>query len=248
MSRPRPGILLLGAACVVLLAVVVIRVVGLWAGSDGPPADEPQPSPPPASADDTANVATFDDPEVVQVVGVLDSFARPDDDNALGVVPSGPPWSNDTGGWGIAGEQAYVPSPAAGRSHAVVDRGQGNGAVQVELSRVVHGAGLLFRYQDPQNYWAVVVAPSYATWAVVKVVEGIEETVGNTGLSPIADGTTVGVRMTDSIVDIVLDERVATTIVDDTLRDAGKVGLTAHSMPGIDAAAARFDDFVVSMP
>ncbi|MBW3641301.1 MAG: hypothetical protein KY447_00140 [Actinobacteria bacterium] len=244
MKGLRAGVVALGALFVVLLVAIVVRIVSVWVGSDValPPEDDQ------GSSGAEANITVVDERELVQVVGLLESFARPDDPNTLGAVPSGPAWSNATGTWGIAGEQAYVASPSTGRNHAVVDLGQPGGAVEVKLNRLTEGAGLVFRFQDPENYWAVVAAPSYATWAVVKVVEGNEEVVGNTGLSPIANGTTIGVRMNDTTIEIVLDHRVVTNIADETLRAASNAGLTAQSMPGVDAASARFDDFVLGLP
>jgi hypothetical protein len=93
----------------------------------------------------------------------------------------------------------------------------------------------------------VVAVPAYATWAVVRVQGSQEEVVANTGLSPVADGTRVAVRLDGDDIDIVLDTQVVRTITEAVVGTATKVGITAQALPGIDAASARFDDFAVAL-
>jgi hypothetical protein len=227
----------LGVVFALLLVLVAFRIITVWNDS-GTVDPEAAGSP----VGDAEGGTPIDQREVVEVVGILDSFARPNDSTSLGSVPVGPLWSAEIGTWGTSNEQAYVAGPAAGRNHVVVRAGS-EGAAQVKLTSMVHGAGLIFRFAGPRDHWALVAVPSYATFALVRTVDGREEIVGNTGLSPIGDGTTVAVRMAGPVIDLVLNGRVVETVVDETFSDADGVGLTAESIPGVDAAAARFDDF-----
>ena len=246
MRQIRTGVVAGGVLLAALLVLVFIRIVTVWTDSPGTSNSTAEPE---ANAEQATTDADSGTPaEVIEVVGTLDSFERPNDAQSLGSIPNGPTWFADAGTWGIANGQAYASGPVDGRNHAVVDLGEQDGAVRVQLSRAVFGAGLVFRYRSPFDYWAVVAVPSYATWAIVHVVDGEEQVVDNTGLSPIADGTVVAVRMEGATVDVALDGRVAATVDVADPSDATRVGLTAQAIPGIDAAAARFDDFAVALP
>ncbi len=181
----------------------------------------------------------------VGIFGTTDQFDRADSDTTLGDFAPGRPWSPETGTWGIDADEAYLVRGGEFRNHAVIGLGQGDGGAQVRLDKVVTNSGLVFRYVGPYNYWAVVAVPDVATWNVIKVVDGDQEVVGNTGQSPTADGTTVGVRLRGDTIEVIINGRIRKTIVDDFQVDAGKVGITAR---GPDSTDARFDDFVAGLP
>lgn len=248
MSRLRRGLLAGAVILVALVAVVFVRIiVVLWSDD----ADQVGGAGSPVVDDTTADGGAPASPsqaEVVQVLGTVDPFERPNQATDLGTMPDGPAWFPDTGTWGISDGRVYLSAPVNGRNQAVVDLGQSDGAVQATLPKVVNGAGLVFRYRNPFDYWAVVAVPAYATWAVVRIQGGQEKVVANTGLSPVADGTTVAVRLTGDVIDIVFDTRLTRTITDVAVGTATKVGLTAQAMPGVDAASARFDDVTVALP
>jgi len=184
--------------------------------------------------------------EVLSVSGTADPFDRPDDPSSLGAVPEGPPWRAEAGTWGVVAGQAAVTTPAQGHSLAVVPLGGGDGTVQVRLAKVVNGAGIVFRYQDPLNYWAVVAVPYYATWAVSKTVGGHTSGMGSTGLSAVQDGTTVAVRLVGGTIDVAVEGQVRRTVADADLRRAPSVGMVAPA--GTGASDARFDDFHLALP
>ncbi len=244
MRRLRIGLVACGVLFGALIVAIFVRIVTVWTESPGTTSSTSE-----SEADAVQGTTAADGGavgEVLEVVGTLDSFERPNDAQSLGSIPNGPRWFSDAGTWGVSNGQAYVSGPVDGRNHAVVDLGDQDGLVQVQLNRVVNGAGLVFRYQSPFDYWAVVAVPTYATWAIVQVVDGEEMVVANTGLSPIADGTVVAVRTEDDVADIALDGRVVAT-VDTGPSDATRVGVTAQAIPGIDAAATRFDNFAVAL-
>jgi hypothetical protein len=176
---------------------------------------------------------------------VADSFARPDHRFGIGTAPGGPRWRAEVGAWGVSGAAAYVSGPVDGRALAVADVGRGDGTVSAKVARVANGAGVVFRYRDRDDWWAVLAVPAYATWVVVRTVDGHSETVANTGVSPVGDGTVVSVRTAGETIEISFDRGVAKTLVDPALSDAGGVGITAE---GAAAGRARFDDFSFSPP
>jgi hypothetical protein len=178
--------------------------------------------------------------EVVRIDRTLDSFNRPDDPLGLTGPAEQATWTPDVGAWGILGEQAYVSEPAEGRNLAVRDLGEADGVVQVELSEMSHGAGIVFRYRSPSDYWMVVPVPYYGTWAAYKVIGGDAERVATTGLLGTTDRMTVGVRLQGDTIDVIVNGAVRATIVDGTFVDATKVGMTVEKS---GAGEARFDEF-----
>ena len=217
-TRPRPSASDLGLGAVFLVLVVV----GLAIGRLSP--DEPSGGPARA-ADDAA--------------AIVDDFARAD---TARTISSGGQrrWIAARGVWGIRDEAAYVVSAPGGVALAVIDAGWAEGSVQTRLSQSSNGAGLVFRYRDPANYWAFVVAPPYATWTIERTVGGRRTVVGNTGLSPIKAGTVAAVRMGSQSVEFVLDGKVRRRIDNAILADATHVGLVGR---GAVAGRARWDSF-----
>lgn len=178
------------------------------------------------------------------VGGALDSFAGPSDPASLGRLATGTPWRAVSGTWGSGGGQAYVSRPAtAGPDIAVVGAATTGAGVQVRLAHVAPGAGLVFGYRDPANYWYVAAVPAYASWEVVKVVGGSPHPVANTWLSPVSDGTTVAVSTAGHSIEIALDG-----VVTQVVTDPGPLGSGAAGMieTGPASAAARFAGFRVA--
>ncbi|MBL8775650.1 MAG: hypothetical protein JNK12_06960 [Acidimicrobiales bacterium] len=229
---PSRVVLLVGAA----VAFVAIAIVGILIASGGGDSGGGGDDAGPAPADARTDVGIF---------GTIDQFDRPDSATSMGDFAPGRPWTADAGTWGIDGGEAYLVQSGEFRNHSVIGLGQGDGGAQVRLDKVVNGAGLVFRYVGPYNYWAVVAVPDVATWNIIKVTDGNQEVVGNTGQSPTSDGSTVGVRLRGDTIDVIVNGRIRKTIVDDFQVDAGKVGITAR---GPESGDARFDDFVAGLP
>lgn len=229
---PSRLVLVVGAA----VAFVAIAIVGILiaTGGDGDGGGD-------SGGGDTAADARTD----VGIFGSIDQFDRPDSTTELGDFAAGRPWTATAGTWGISDNEAYLVESDEFRNHAVIGMGQGDGGAQVRLDKVVNGSGLVFRYLGPYNYWAVVAVPDVATWNVIKVVDGDQEVVGNTGQSPTGDGTTIAVRLRGDTIDVIVNGRIRKTVVDDFQAEAGKVGITAR---GADSGDARFDDFVAGLP
>lgn len=183
-----------------------------------------------------------DEGQSLSMGGVPDTFTGPDNQATLGPGPGGAGWQEVAGRWGTSGGQAYVSAPAPGRDLAVVGAA---GSVQARLARMAPGAGLVFRYQDPANYWYVAAVPAYASWAVIKVVNGQEQVMGKTVLSPVQDDTTVTVASKGNTIDVAIDGVVRRSLSDPVLANATTVGLTVSSA---GAPQARFADFRIGPP
>lgn len=211
-------------APIVAGAIAVVVIVGfMWASRS---IDEPSAVVPPGVAGGA----------------VIDTFTRPDSEE-LGASDTGHPWVIASGRWGLEGGQALVAEPEEGVNRAVVDVGSGDMTAAVTISRMVPGAGLVFRYGGPLDHWSVRSVPDVATWQVVKVVGGKGEVVGNLGLAPIADGTTIAVDVRGSQINIRVNGKAFGSFDDGDLSQATSVGLTA-----VEASAAdvRFDHFQAS--
>jgi hypothetical protein len=174
--------------------------------------------------------------------GITDDFARGDSKTSLTVGGKHADWTVPRGVWGVQKGSAYVVS-ATGRpatAVAVVDMGSAEGSVQVRLAQVSNGSGLVFRYRDPANYWAFVVAPGYATWTIERTIAGRRTVVGNTGLSPVKAGTVAAIRMEGPAIEFMLDGKVKRRVNNPLLQNATRTGLIGR---GPKVGEARWDGF-----
>jgi hypothetical protein len=170
----------------------------------------------------------------------IDDFDRPDG-SVLGTSDSGQAWNLVAGEWGIDEGGATVATGAPAANVATLDLTSGNHQASVRVNRVVNGAGLVFRFKGPRNFWAAQVATGAGTWNLVRVSDGEATTVENLGLQPIADGTVIGVKARGDRIEVTVDGTAAAVVRDDSHLDAIGVGLLVPS--GEPATAVRFDDF-----
>jgi hypothetical protein len=217
----------------VILALVALAIVGVLIATGGGETGEGD------QADSGGEVRP-----TTAIFGTLDEFDRADA-SELGRYTSDRTWEPATGQWGVRDGDAAVLESDDFRNHATVGLGQSDGAVQVRVDRLTAGAGVIFRYRGPSNYWAVVAAPNGGTWNLLRVEETDAQVVGNTGVTPVTDGTTVAARFTGEQIEVIINGIVRLTVQDDFLIDEGQVGMTVR---GDDATEARFDDFVAALP
>lgn len=159
-------------------------------------------------------------------------------------------WTEVLGGWQVRSGRAEavsgVETTAKGTvALATVPVGSSDALLQVRLPTVGNQAGLVFRFSNPENYWFVAAAPDFASWGVVKVVDGERESVGDIGLAPVADRTTVGVLLDGSDITVLLNGRVVDTLSDATHIDAASAGLFVGG--NVAESTASFDDFEVRL-
>jgi hypothetical protein len=174
---------------------------------------------------------------------IIDTFARPDNPNRLGAADTGQAWRSIRGRWGIQDEHAEL-TPAgdgAAPSIAVVEGGNAERLTEVTFLKVVPGAGLVFRFRDAQNYWAVVAGPDGASWSVLLVQDG-QTGIEGTLEVPATDGATVSVAKRERGMQFLVDGEFELQVNNDTFGDEVLSGLLAA--PGT-SAEARWDRFYV---
>jgi len=155
--------------------------------------------------------------------------------------PFGGAWQVVGGGWHVAAEQGLFTSPASGPQLAVL-ASTPVAAAQVRLAAVGDGAGLVFGYRGPQDFWTVTAAPSYGTWAVVKVAGGRPVGEGNLGLASTARNSILAVVVRGDTADVGLDGKVLHVVTDPSLDGTTRAGVTV-APSGVDQT--RFEDFQV---
>jgi hypothetical protein len=192
----------------------------------------------------TFTLLTRDDPpsDVVVEGAPTDDFNRPQSRDTVGVAANGDSWDPVAGVWGIDGAQVYLATADLGgaRNLLTLDMGSADGTVSAVFSRVRLGAGMVFRYQSPQDFWVILPAPDYGTWIVQHIVD--DETVvnENIGLADSPDGTTVSLTLAGTLLKVQINDADAVELEMDDSTDATVVGLTSL---GYGSGEARWDDF-----
>ena len=159
----------------------------------------------------------------------------------LGASTGGGKWKAEGGSWGIRNREAILNSaPGLRPTMATVDIGQTEGWIQVSGTTVPEGFSLVFRYQDPSNYWRLVAVPGYATWNVFRVVKGSETRVDSLGLANYANPSTVAVRLKGKAMTFFVDGLETKTFKDPALMKAHRAGIGIASPKGVGARFAGF--------
>jgi len=173
---------------------------------------------------------------------VSDTFDRDADPQSLGQAGSGQDWDAVSGTWGVEGGVAQNTTAAPdGPSMAVVPEGTGDGLTEVTMNVVEQGAGLVFRYLDPDNYWTVTANPGVGSWTVTRVLEGEDELIGELPAST-ADGTTISVEQKGSSLRFLVEGVEYLSINDGALGEQLQGGLIA---PQGNSGTARWNRFLV---
>ncbi len=105
------------------------------------------------------------------------------------------------------------------------------------------GGGLVWRYQDPNNYYVARMNPLEDNYRVYKVVAGKRIQLGTKENLPIKAGEWhhLKVTMTGDHIQCFLDGKKMLDAKGDAIKGAGKVGLWSKS-----DAQTHFDEFTVS--
>jgi hypothetical protein len=219
------------AVAIVLIAAIVSLLV--TAGEDDAPAPTATPSP----------VSSGGTPSTVVVA--TDDFDRPNDPRSMGVAPTGQPWRTVNGIWGVIDGTAYLveASPDAPRNFSLLDTGSGDGSVSARIDRTCPGWGMVFRYVGPYNWWSIQAQPEFATYNVVKFIDGTENLVARLSPVPTSDGTEIRVDYAGAVIRVYADGEQVGVIQDSHALGGETVGLVANQ-PCTDAG--RWDDFQAS--
>ena len=171
----------------------------------------------------------------------VDTFDRADASDGLGETGTGETWETPTGKWGIeGGSPGCSPAIRTKPNIAIVPASEGDGLVEVTMATPEQGAGLVFRYQDPSNYWAVTTSTSLGTWAVTRTVDGEAEAVAELN-APVTAGTTITVILTGTQVRFLVDSVDTLSLDDSTFAGVRQAGLIA---PADSPLEARWDRFL----
>lgn len=240
-----------GSKARLALLAVGILIVGIVIGRVTAPEDSTSDSASGGGGPDTTEGLPFPTGDVnrtgywgfVDLTPVaIDTFDRANSATSLGTAGSGQTWEAVSGTWGIDEDSAATSGGGQdGPNLAVIPRGTGDGLTEVTMTVVEGGAGLVFRYLDPDNYWSVTANPGVGSWSVNRVIDGDDELVGElTG--PTASGVTVSVVADGTAVRFLLDGVEYLSITDGALADQLQGGLIASAGT---ANAARWDRFLV---
>jgi hypothetical protein len=193
------------------LGVVVLLVVGALGFATGWFAHNAQ------EEENSASVVDV----MVPLVDRFDESPGP----LAGRVMSGRPgatWADPTGAFEVSDGGARGATDGDTPALAIVEQTGPVASVRASFSTVATQAGLVFRYEDEANYWQIVAAPDYGTWAISRVENGNIKTIGDTGFFA---GSTVEVIFVGSTIQFWLDGVLREAIRDDFLAESNGIGL-----------------------
>ena len=187
--------------------------------------------------------ASFDDviasPNVSSLTPFGDDF---EDDDANG-------WSETSGTWSVVtdGTKVYSQSNTAGDGRSAIAGGNwSDQIVEADVKATSFGSGgtigVMGRYQDTGNHYAVVLNGDNDTVALVKVVDGTASTLATASFT-VAPSTWYDVRLKilDTTIKVYLDGALVVATTDSALGD-GSAGLVSSS------ASLRGDEVLISVP
>jgi hypothetical protein len=176
---------------------------------------------------------------------VSDTFSSGDTDDGLGPTDTGERWSVVSGTWRIDADLALAEPGGNRASVVVVPGGSADRLTEATMTVVEEGAGVVFRFRDRDNYWAMTASPSVGVWTVIRVLDG-QAAIAAEVPGPTADGTTVTVANRGAELQILLEGEEGLRITDEALQSQARSGLIA---PPDGDGSARFDRFYVgNMP
>jgi hypothetical protein len=199
----------------VLVLVAVVTVAGGRSDADD---DAPVPAAPPRPTDD------FNRPDALELSSTAD----------------GTPWEVVSGRWGIVRGQATL-IDGEEQAVAVLDVGDDDVELTAFLARPLVGAGLVFRWQGPEDHWQLLPSTTSGTWVVRQITNGavVNEAAVDSG-SDRFDSSTAHIRLDGADVEVQVDVGPPVTLRD--ARPAGsRVGLLALDGP----VGSRWDDLDV---
>ncbi|HYC76922.1 MAG TPA: hypothetical protein VEI02_04765 [Planctomycetota bacterium] len=102
------------------------------------------------------------------------------------------------------------------------------------------GGGLMFRFQDANNYYLTRWNPLETNVRLYHVKDGKRTTLGDADVETTPGWHRLAVTMQGTRIQVRLDDRALVEVHDSAFRDAGKVGLWTKA-----DAVTSFDDFLV---
>lgn len=234
-------------AGVVLLVAAIVIIVVLTGSDDGDDTTTAGSTPAPAVSTPAGGTippgATFAPPTTALPEATpttplattelaADTFDRANAES-LGKADSGQTWVSEMGTWGIKGNAAHVAQPREEgfRQVALLDTEavyMNQGSVTVDFKNAAPGAGIVFRYNNPFNYYAIVAQPGGANWRIEQIVGGETTNIGVVQ-APSEGAVSMTVQLRGFFFDFYQDDRVVGSVKGEALPLAGGVGLYATS-------------------
>ncbi len=109
----------------------------------------------------------------------------------------------------------------------------------MRFSVVRGGAGLVFRYASPADFWQLVPAPAFRTWVVQHVLGG--RLAANEDLHVVGaeDGTVVQVELSGTEISVKVSDQEAIVLDDPAGAGRTVVGFAARGPPGARSSLGR---------
>jgi hypothetical protein len=154
---------------------------------------------------------------------------------------SGRQWRAVAGTWVIYDGRLALDRADPRTNMLVTHAGSNNYTVIADTVVVGEGIGLLFRYSDPSNYWAITEVPGVATWSIVRVIDGAATQVASTGPETCCGRHVAVSTGGDGSVAIILNGLLQLTFVDLALVGARGTGVIATGSEARNAVVADLE-------
>ena len=193
-----------------------------------------------------AATPTFDDftadptnPPPPSYAVVVDTFDRPDSPT-LGTADSGQTWTNESGSWGVAANEAV---PGGGYSLVSIDAGRDDLHTEARFTALGDEMWLVVRASDSQNYWRFgrTGGGDYTLQQVIGGLLGSPAVTVLQNVTPAVDDL-VACRSSSAALTCSVNGVDAVTTADSFNVDATRLGLAAYNAT-IDAV-----DDVLAIP
>lgn len=233
---------------VLALIAVTVLVFTVFGGDDGD-GEEPQTSTPapgdggtPSTPESGPTTTTTTRPK--EVTGLppgepTDDFDRADSEEVGGG------WQA-IGTWGIeGGELVNVVNggeTSDEREFVLRDAGAPDLTLAAVVRYAAEGSGIVFRYQDPDNYLELSPAPRWGIWGLRRIENGVATVVGPTELASSAPNTSVVIQMLGPDIIVSVDGEQVGRFSEEAFTDASQVGFATG---GYGSQRARWDDVFV---
>jgi hypothetical protein len=169
----------------------------------------------------------------------VDRFHNPDG-SGLGRLFSGGEWEQ-VGRWEVVGGAAYLVETGEGldKGFALLPGTSNRARIAATFYGLADDAGLVARYQGPEDHVSLTPVPDQGTWLLRVIVDGEIASEESVGLVGTGDGTRAEIVVRDDRAWVIINGRVTGTYDIADAPSRGQVGMVAGLSSG---SSGRFDD------